>query len=282
MSQTASSVSGPHPELADEQAFLDHAYECLQAMRDRAEYLKSLGYLGGNISEGGITPETAARWEMDRQRRIDALTDTGGTLCFGRIDRRTGDRFYVGRRHVENRDGEPIVTDWRAPVAVAFYRATVADPMALTRRRRFLVEHRVLADLFDEDFEHPSDDAAAAYVPDPLLAEIQRTRTGEMRDIVATIQAEQDVVIRAPLEQCVVVQGGPGTGKTAVGLHRAAFLLYSHRDLLQREHLLIVGPNKIFFRYIAQVLPSLGETAGAQLTIEGLDIPPGECVKRRI
>src|SRR5436305_933747 len=168
MSQTASSVSGPHPELADEQAFLDHAYECLQAMRDRAEYLKSLGYLGGNISEGGITPETAARWEMDRQRRIDALTDTGGTLCFGRIDRRTGDRFYVGRRHVENRDGEPIVTDWRAPVAVAFYRATVADPMALTRRRRFLVEHRVLADLFDEDFEHPSDDAAAAYVPDPL------------------------------------------------------------------------------------------------------------------
>src|SRR2546423_14173903 len=111
---------------------------------------------------------------------------------------------------------------------------------------------------------------AAAYVPDPLLAEIERARTGEMRDIVSTIQAEQDVVIRAPLEQCVVVQGGPGTGKTAVGLHRAAFLLYAHRDLLERERLLIVGPNKTFFRYVAQVLPSLGETAGAQLTVEGL------------
>src|SRR5438874_3575529 len=261
-----------HPELGGEQAFRDHAYQCLDAMRDRAVYLKSLGYLGGNIhADVGLTPEAEKRWDMDRQRRVDALTDTGAALCFGRIDRRTGERFYVGRRHVEDGDGEPVVTDWRAPSAVPFYRATVVDPMALRQRRRFLIDHRKLADIFDEDFENPSANATVAtYVPDPLLAEIERARTGEMRDIVATIQAEQDMIIRAPLEQCIVVQGGPGTGKTAVGLHRAAYLLYSHRDLFERERLLIVGPNKIFFRYISQVLPSLGETAGVQLTVEGL------------
>src|SRR5207245_3747073 len=132
-------------------------------------------------------------------------------------------------------------------------------------------DHRKLADIFDEDFENPSANATVAtYVPDPLLAEIERARTGEMRDIVATIQAEQDMIIRAPLEQCIVVQGGPGTGKTAVGLHRAAYLLYTHRDLLERDRLLIVGPNKIFFRYIYQVLPSLGETAAVPLTTEGI------------
>src|SRR5205807_1900935 len=113
----------------------------------------------------------------------------------------------------ENQDGDPVVTDWRATAAVPFYRATIVDPMALSRRRRFLIEGRALADIFDEDLEHPSPDSAATYVPDPLLAEIERARTGEMRDIVATIQAEQDVIIRAPLEECIVVQGGPGTGK---------------------------------------------------------------------
>src|SRR5438045_7567372 len=107
-----------HPELADEQAFLDHAYECLDAMRERAEYLKGLGYLGGNVhADTGLTPESEARWRMDRQRRVDALTDTGAALCFGRIDRVTGEQFHVGRRHVEDGDGDPVVTDWRAPTA---------------------------------------------------------------------------------------------------------------------------------------------------------------------
>ena len=166
-----------HPELADEQAFLDHAYECLDAMRERAEYLKSLGYLGGNVhADTGLTPESEARWRMDRQRRVDALTDTGTVLCFGRIERRTAERIYVGRRHVEDREGEAVVTDWRAPAAIPFYRATVADPMALRQRRRFLIEHRTLSDIFDEDFEHPTSEAAGAYVPDPLLAEIERAR----------------------------------------------------------------------------------------------------------
>src|SRR5262249_52419425 len=140
------------------------------------------------------------------------------------------------------------------------------------RRRRFALEGRAVVGLFDEDFADPDaeDAGGGGGVPDPLLAELERGRSGEMRDIVATIQAEQDEVIRAPLDECLVVQGGPGTGKTAVGLHRAAFLLYEHRERLARERLLVVGPNTLFLRYIAQVLPSLGETAVTQTTLPGL------------
>jgi DNA helicase IV len=270
MSQPTKAASSQHPDVAAEQVFLNHAYACLDFMHGRAVRLKALGYQGGNVhAESGLTPEMAAKWDLDKKRRVDSLADASSALCFGRIDRRDGERFHIGRRHVEDRTGEPVVTDWRAPTAVPFYRATVVDPMKLRLRRRFLVEGRHLVDLLDEDLEHPDTDVGA-YVPDPLLAEIERDRTAEMRDIVATIQAEQDVIIRAPFEECIVVQGGPGTGKTAVGLHRAAFLLYTHRELFQRERLLIVGPNKIFLRYIAQVLPSLGETTAVQLTIEGL------------
>ena len=220
-----------HPDVAAEQRLLDHATACLLRMHDRAVELKALGYLGGNVTEGGVTPELQAAWDADKQRRIDALADAPAALCFGRLDQREGERFYIGRRHVEDEDGGPLVTDWRAPVATGFYRATLVDPMGLTLRRRFLLDGPQLLDILDEDFTAPGSVGAGTYVPDPLLAEIERTRTGEMRDIVASIAAEQDVIIRAPIEDCVVVQGGPGTGKTAVGLHRAAFLLYEHRDL---------------------------------------------------
>jgi len=271
------SVADPRSELAAdadlaaEQTYVDRAYECLGAMRQRAVSLKNLGYMGGNVhADTGLTPEAAGYWDRDKQQRIDDLAETAAALCFGRIDTADGGVWHIGRRHVEDADGEPVVTDWRASVATPFYRATVVDPMGLALRRRFLIEGRTLSDLFDEDLADPTSAAAGAYVPDPLLAEVTRSRTGEMRDIVATIQAEQDVIIRAPLEQCTVVQGGPGTGKTAVGLHRAAFLLYEHREMLERQRLLIVGPNRIFLRYIAQVLPSLGEVASTQLTIEGL------------
>jgi len=144
--------------------------------------------------------------------------------------------------------------------------------MELRRRRRFVMTRRHLDDLFDEVFDDPDSVDAAHHggIPDPLLAELERSRTGEMRDIVATIAAEQDVVIRAELDTCLVVQGGPGTGKTAVGLHRAAFLLFEHRSLLDREGVLVVGPNPLFLRYIAQVLPSLGEAATRQTTVERL------------
>jgi DNA helicase IV len=259
-----------HPELANEQAYVDQAYASLDRMRTRAEDLKNLGYLGGNVTEGGVEHHDLEEWNRDKQRRVDLLVAPPGPLCFGRIDRSAANHWYIGRRHVEDQVGEPVVVDWRAPIAMPFYRATVVDTMGLSLRRRFLVEGRQIVDILDENLAHPSTVDAGAYVPDPLLAEIGRSRTGTMRDIVATIQAEQDVIIRAPLDSCIVVQGGPGTGKTAVGLHRAAFLLYEHRAVLERDGLLIVGPNRIFLQYISQVLPSLGEVASIQLTIEGL------------
>ncbi|HEY1280058.1 MAG TPA: ATP-binding domain-containing protein, partial [Acidimicrobiales bacterium] len=203
--------------------------------------------------------------------RYRAALDVGArSLCFGRIDEDRGDRWYIGRRHVEDDRGQPVVVDWRAGVATPFYRATFADPLGLERRRRFALEGRTIVDLFDEDFADPASAHGASGIPDPLLAELDRSRTGAMRDIVATIQAEQDVVIRAPLDLLLIVQGGPGTGKTAVGLHRAALLLYDHREYLDREGVLVVGPNRLFLRYISQVLPSLGETSVVQTTIAGL------------
>lgn len=237
-----------HPDVPGEQAVIDHAYDCLRFMRDRAIHLKSLGYQGGNIhADVGLTPEAAAADDARKQRRVDALAEPTTALCFGRIDRED-ERLYIGRRHVEDQAGDPVVTDWRAPAAVGFYRATIADRMGLQQRRRFVVEGRELLDIFEEDLEHPGAETAASYVPDPLLAEVGRARTGTMRDIVATIQGEQDAIIRAPLERCIVVQGGPGTGKTAVGLHRVAYLLYNHREELERTRVLIVGPNRIFSR----------------------------------
>lgn len=256
-------------ELDHEQAHLALAYACLDAMRQRAQLA-----LDHTRRDAALTDafDTAAI-QHNLERRLTALAESRAALAFGRIDEEEGDRWYVGRRHVEDTKGDPVVVDWRTPVAVPFYRATWVDPQGLARRRRFAVEGRVLAGLFDEDFSNPdgrADGGGGGGVPDPLLAELDRARSGEMRDIVATIQAEQDVIIRAPLSDLVVVQGGPGTGKTAVGLHRAAYLLYEHRRELQRTQLLVVGPNKLFLRYIAQVLPSLGETSVHQTTVDGL------------
>src|SRR5262249_56100693 len=145
-----------------------------------------------------------------------------------------------------------------AAVSAPFYRATASDPFGVRRRRRFMMSGRQVDDLFDEVFDDPDSIHAARHggIPDPLLAELDRSRTGSMRDIVATIQAEQDVVIRAPLDLLLIVQGGPGTGKTAVGLHRAALLLYDHREYLDREGVLVVGPNPLILPYISQVLPA--------------------------
>ena len=254
-----------HPDLAAEQRHLDHAYACLAAMREHAARTLAVGETAARVEQ---TPDAMiVQWHLER--RLATLADTPAALCFGRLDEEVGEHFYIGRRHVEGADGEPVVVDWRARVSSPFYRATYADAMGLARRRRFGVDGQVLVDIFDEHFDDP-DAAGGGGLPDPLLAELERARTGQMRDIVATIQAEQDLVIRAPLEDLVIVQGGPGTGKTAVGLHRAAFLLYEHRELLERQRLLVIGPNQIFLRYIAQVLPSLGETAVVQATIESL------------
>jgi DNA helicase IV len=251
-----------HPDLVEEQAHLDRAYECLAAMRERTARMASAEDLSAGAVDGAV-----AAWHL--RRRLATMDDTGTVLCFGRLDTDDGETFHVGRRHVEDGSGEPVVVDWRAPVSTPFYRATVRDAMGLERRRRFMVEQRRLVDIFDERFDDP-DSVTGGGVPDPLLAELERARTGEMRDIVATIQAEQDVVIRAPLDTLLVVQGGPGTGKTAVGLHRAAFLLYEHRQVLEEQRVLVVGPNRVFLRYISAVLPSLGETAVVQATVETL------------
>ena len=254
-----------HPDLAAEQAYLSNAYACLAAMRRRtAETVDAAERLAR--SEGTVEADIVL-WHMEERAR--ALAETPAALCFGRLDDEEGDRVYVGRRHVEDAEANPVVVDWRARVSAPFYRATFADPMGLERRRRFVFDGRDLVDLFDEDFDDPETSSGGG-LPDPLLAELERARTGAMRDIVATIQAEQDVIIRAPLDETVVVQGGPGTGKTAVGLHRAAFLLYEHRELLEKRRVLVVGPNRIFLRYISQVLPSLGETAVVQATLDGL------------
>ncbi len=248
------------PRLADEQRHLDHAHACLEAMRSTTERLIGVG--------GGATEvdDEVARYHL--RKRI-ASYESKAPLCFGRLDTDDDETFHVGRRHVEDDHGDPVVVDWRAPVSAPFYRATWRDPLGLRLRRRYSIDGRSIIALHDEDFTDP-DSVGGGGIPDPLLAELERSRTGEMRDIVATIQAEQDEIIRTPLDQVTIVQGGPGSGKTAVGLHRAAFLLYEHRLLLEEQRVLVLGPNRVFLRYISEVLPSLGESAVVQTTIEDL------------
>src|SRR4051812_33119591 len=253
-----------HPDLAAEQAYIDRAYACLEAMKVKTTAATA------SAKEQAKADWNAAVALAHLTDRLDSMNTGHRVLCFGRLDDEDGSRYYIGRRHVEDQGGDPVVVDWRAPVSVPFYRATFSDPMGLELRRRFSAEGSQLVDIFDEHLDDPAHDTGGGGVPDPLLAELERARTGAMRDIVGTIQAEQDVVIRAPLDRVVIVQGGPGTGKTAVGLHRAAYLLYEHRVALQRDGVLVIGPNPVFLRYIAEVLPSLGETAVVQTTILGL------------
>jgi DNA helicase IV len=182
--------------------------------------------------------------------------------------------FHIGRLAISDAEHEPLVVDWRAPVAEPFYRATGARPMGLRRRRHFLTDGGRVMDLEDELFAQGDGTGGAEALglagPSVLLAALERAHTGRMRDIVATVQAEQDEIIRAPLTGALVVQGGPGTGKTAVALHRAAYLLYTYRFPLEVQGVLVVGPNPTFLRYIDQVLPSLGETGVELSTATGL------------
>ncbi|MFJ6757329.1 MULTISPECIES: HelD family protein [unclassified Streptomyces] len=211
--------------------------------------------------------------------RIKALADLSHTpLFFGRLnylhapgaelaEGAEGEQFYIGRRHVHDADGDPMVIDWRAPVSQPFYRASKTDPQDIALRRRFGYTGGELTAYEDE---HLSDPAEAAAVSKLLQQEIERPRVGPMRDIVATIQPEQDEIVRSGLSGSVCVQGGPGTGKTAVGLHRVAYLLYAHRDRLARTGTLVIGPNRSFLHYIEQVLPALGELEVKQATVDDL------------
>src|SRR3984957_3184772 len=257
------------PEVTAEQAALDHALSSLGTMRQRAEKL-----LQDLIDAGSPDLDYVAALS----RRVSLLADSPRPLLFGRIDEEEGPTWRIGRRHVEDSRSDPVVIDWRAPVAVPSYRASAKDALGLSRRRQIMVDRGSVMAVADDLFGEAGDQAGTTRLRggDALLAELERARTGEMLDIVATIQAEQDEIIRAPLNQLLTVQGGPGTGKTAVGLHRAAFLLYNH-PLLSRDGVLVLGPSRAFLRYIAQVLPSLGEEAVLQSTVA--DIAPRSKVR---
>ena len=256
-------------EIAQEQGYVTMLYEVLDRARDRAT--AELRRVHG----GPTTGTDQAATERDSFARIyagrsDQLMTVERGLCFGRIDPVDGATFYIGRIGLFNDDHDPLLIDWRAPVAQPFYRATAADPIGVFRRRHIRLAGRTvvgvdddildLAALDDHDRENLIGEAA-------LFASLSADRTGRMSEIVATIQAEQDAIIRSGLPGVLVVQGGPGTGKTVVALHRAAYLLYTHREQLARRGVLVVGPNPTFLRYIEQVLPSLGETEVVLSTI---------------
>jgi len=265
-----------HPELSAEQAYVDHAYDCLETARDRATRLRSMVEVG----KGGTEQ---ARWEREMiegsiATRLTQLDLGDSSLVFGRLDTDADhgeDAFYIGRMSVADDDQEPVVVDWRAPISEAFYRATGPQPMGLARRRHFTARGRTLLNLEDELFgEAVHGDHGGIRLADDdriqghgaLIRALETTRTGRLGDIVATIQGEQDEIIRSELSGVLVVQGGPGTGKTVVALHRAAYLLYTHRFPLEGQGVLVLGPNRLFLGYIDQVLPSLGE-AGVELAV---------------
>jgi DNA helicase IV len=267
------SPAGPaDPVLAAEREHLRESREYLRLMREDVLALPALG--GDRVSIEYL--------KADLHHRAEALRDIpDAPLFFGRLDYAPGSvwseegeagadgaRFHIGRRHVHDPGGHPIVIDWRAPVSRAFYRASQSDPMDLARRRRFGFSGGSLTAYEDEEFG-----GAVPGTGQPsriMLEEIERPRSGPMRDIVATIQPDQDDIVRAGADATVCVQGAPGTGKTAVGLHRVAYLLYAHANRMKRGGVLVIGPNRAFLAYIGNVLPALGEVGVSQVTIADL------------
>ncbi|MEV8630547.1 AAA family ATPase [Streptosporangium sp. NPDC051023] len=252
----------PAEILAAERAHLATSRAALRAMREHAQSLSS-------DAAGDWVSQQILQALLDQ--RVAALADHSGTpLFFGRLDRAVEDDLpgtvYVGRRHVHDDRSRPLVIDWRAPVSRAFYQASPSEPMDLARRRRFGYHGGDLTAYEDE----PLDQGGALGQSRILTEEIERPRSGPMRDIVATIQPDQDEIVRSELSRTVCVQGAPGTGKTAVGLHRAAYLLFTHRERLARSGVMIVGPNRAFLSYISSVLPALGEVKVDQTTVAGI------------
>ncbi|MFC8206822.1 HelD family protein [[Kitasatospora] papulosa] len=257
--------------LVKERDHLAASRAALRAMREDVQAL--------DIRDVTANWVNAAVLQAQIDDRIKALADLSHTpLFFGRLDylhavgaEKTegaeGEQFYIGRRHVHDAHGDPMVIDWRAPVSQPFYQASRNTPLDVDRRRRFGYTGGELTAYEDERLSDPAEEERTSKL---LQAEIERPRVGPMRDIVATIQPEQDEIVRSGLGGTVCVQGGPGTGKTAVGLHRVAYLLYAHRERLARTGTLVVGPNRSFLHYIEQVLPALGELEVQQATVEDL------------
>ena len=259
--------------MAREQQYVTMLYDRLDDLREQAA-----ARLAAVLRETGGNPQARVEREVANTRyteRLGQLAAAENGLVFGRLDFRDGERRYIGRLGIldEAADYEPLLMDWRAPAARPFYVATAVAPEGVRRRRHIRTRHRTVVGLDDEVLDLSAADQGGRTSltgEAALLAALNAGRTGRMSDIVATIQAEQDRVIRADHRGVLVVQGGPGTGKTAVALHRAAYLLYTHRDQLAKRGVLIVGPNANFLRYIGQVLPALGETAVVLSTIAEL------------
>ncbi|MGI9005762.1 MAG: HelD family protein [Streptosporangiaceae bacterium] len=272
----ATDNSGTDQVLAAEREHLVSSREFLRLMREDVLALPALA--GDPVSEQYL--------KADLYRRAESLRDLpGAPLFFGRLDYAApappgdssrpldGEEFHIGRRHVHDPAGHPAVIDWRAPVSRPFYRASQAEPMGLARRRRFGFSGGQLTAFEDESFgpaPRPAPAGPDAALSRLVIEEIERPRSGSMRDIVATIQPEQDDIVRADATESVCVQGAPGTGKTAVGLHRVAYLLYAHRERMTRGGVLILGPNRAFLTYIRNVLPALGEFDAVQLSVTEL------------
>jgi DNA helicase IV len=266
-------------EVAREQAYVSMLYARLDEVRAETAARRR-----GVERKTGNTPQAGVEWEAFNTlhaQRIAALDAASRGLCFGRLDLTAGPTRYIGRVGLQHPDGageEPMLLDWRAPAAQPFYLATAVQPAGVGRRRRIATTGRVVTGVSDEIFDA---DAASRYSGElvgeaALLSALSAARTGRMGDVVETIQAEQDRIIRADRQGVLVVAGGPGTGKTAVALHRAAYLLYAHREVLARRVVLVIGPSPTFCDYIGQVLPSLGETDVLLRSIGGLipDLEP--------
>ncbi len=248
-----------HPDLPAEQAYLDHAHECLERMRERISRVLDAG-------SNEFSAEAHDHWQA---RTLASYEDAERGICFGRLDMDDGGPLYVGRRWIHDDGQQLVVVNWQAPAARPFYTATPIAPQHVERRRRFRTEGRRLLEIADETFGDTAGDEPRS-LGDYLLEELERSRDEHMRDIVATIQADQYRLITHDVEGVLVVQGGPGTGKTAVGLHRASWLLFTHAQRLRREGVLVVGPNRTFIEYVAHVLPSLGEASVVQRAVGDL------------
>ncbi len=245
-----------HPDLQAEQRYVDRAYDHLERMR--AVVAGAADRVDGEVAQAAMDAWAA--------KRLRTYEDAERGLCFGRLDVETMRHpLYIGRRWVHDEQQLQLVVNWQAPAARAFYTATPQDPHGVTLRRRFRTDGRKLLDIADEALDGSIVDGAA--VGDFLLEELERTRDSRMRDIVATIQSDQYRLITHSPNTPLVIQGGPGTGKTAVGLHRASWLLYTAREDLQHRGVLVIGPNRTFMEYVSHVLPALGEDSVEQRAV---------------
>ena len=260
--------------VAEEQEFVDSAYSRLDQLRSqyREQRQKIDANHGVGNAQGWTERDALATHFAELSSRLDNVEER---LVFGRLDMKDHAPHYIGRISLLDEHSSPLLVDWRAPISAPFYQATAQEPLGVVRRRHIATRARTVTSVEDEllDVDQAQHQGLTLQGEGALMSALSSARSGRMGDIVATIQGEQDRVIRASDRGILVVQGGPGTGKTAVALHRAAYLLYTQREKLERSGVLIIGPSRTFLRYIEQVLPSLGESGVVQMTIG--DIVPG-------